>query len=238
MSSERKNIPLHVAVIMDGNGRWAKARGLPRIKGHEQGAESVRAIMRAARDNGVKYLTLFAFSSENWSRPKEEVNALMNFLVRFLKNNEHELHENKVRLRMIGRMADLPENVQNELQRVMRNTSTYDDYHLILALSYGGRNEIVDAVRKIATCVKNGKLQPEAIDGSTISANLYLPDMPDPDLLIRTSGEMRISNFLLWQISYTELYVTSVLWPDFREEHFKEAIEEYSRRHRRFGNIG
>jgi len=221
---------------MDGNGRWAKERGLSRIKGHEEGANSVRAVLRASRDAGVKYLTLYAFSVENWVRPKAEVNALMSLLVRFLRNNEHELHENKVRLRMTGRMADLPDEVRKELNRVMETTLQYDR-QLILALSYGGRVELTDAVRKIAGQVKAGSLQPGDISEETIGKNLYLPDVPDPDLLIRTSGEMRLSNFLLWEVSYTEFYVTPVMWPAFREEQFAEAIREYGRRHRRFGNI-
>ena len=237
MENKTENIPLHVAVIMDGNGRWAKERGLPRVKGHEEGAESVRAVIRAARDVGVKYLTLFAFSSENWKRPQSEIDALMSLLVRFLKQNEHELHENKIRLRSIGRIADLPQNVRDELDRVIQNTASYTDYQLILALSYGGRAEIVDAVRKIAFKVKDREIMPEEIDEKLISSNLYLSDVPDPDLLIRTSGEMRVSNFLLWQISYAELYITPVMWPEFREEHFKQAIMEYGKRRRRFGNI-
>ena len=236
MNKTETTIPVHVAVIMDGNGRWAKERGFSRIKGHEEGANSVRAVLKASRDVGVKYLTLYAFSVENWVRPKAEVNALMSLLVRFLRNNEHELHENRVRLRMTGRMADLPAEVQKELERVMGTTRQYER-QLILALSYGGRVELVDAVRRIAARVKEGSIQPCDISEETIRQNLYLPDVPDPDLLIRTSGEMRLSNFLLWEVSYTELYVTPVMWPDFREEQFSEAIREYGRRRRRFGSI-
>jgi undecaprenyl diphosphate synthase len=226
-----------VAIIMDGNGRWAKERGLPRIKGHEVGTESVRAIVRACRGVGVKYLTLYAFSVENWVRPKAEVNALMFLLRGFLRDRENELHENRVRLRMIGRMSDLPGELQSELRRVADATARYDDGHLILALSYGGRTEIAEACRRIACRVKAGELDPAQIDERTIAANLYAPDVPDPDLVIRTSGEMRLSNFLLWQASYAEIYVTKVLWPDFREPQFREAIEDYGRRHRRFGDI-
>ncbi|MCK5850522.1 MAG: isoprenyl transferase [Kiritimatiellae bacterium] len=236
-SGDRVKIPQHVAIIMDGNGRWAKDKGLPRLKGHEQGAESVRAIVRACRDEGVKYLTLYAFSVENWVRPKLEIRGLMSLLLKFLNEEEHELHENKVRLRIIGRREDLPKDVHDGLVRVEKATEHYDDGHLILALSYGSRTEITQAVRQIAERVKTGDLDPSEIDEDTIRQNLYVPDLPDPDLLIRTSGEMRISNFLLWQISYSEIYITDVMWPDFRENELKIAIEEYGRRQRRFGDI-
>jgi len=221
---------------MDGNGRWATQRGLPRIRGHEVGAESVRAVIRACKELGVHYLTLYAFSVENWVRPQAEIRGLMRLLRKFLSEREHELHENRVRLRVIGRMSDLPLPVQHGLNRVMKATESYDAGQLILALSYGGRSEITHAVQQIAADVKAGKLDPKAITEDTISANLYAPDVPDPDLLIRTSGEMRVSNFLLWQISYSELYVTDVLWPDFREKQLHEAIESYGKRHRRFGH--
>jgi undecaprenyl diphosphate synthase len=226
-----------VAIIMDGNGRWAKKRGLPRVKGHQAGAESVRAAVRAAHDAGVKFLTLYAFSAENWVRPREEINGLMSLLGRFLKSEEHLLHENQVRLRIIGHRSELPESVQRELERVMEATRGYDQGTLTLALSYGGRHEIVDATRSIAREVAAGTLRPEDITAETIAGHLYAPDIPDPDLMIRTSGEMRISNFLLWQISYAELYVTDVLWPDFREEDFRAALEDYRRRIRRFGDV-
>jgi undecaprenyl diphosphate synthase len=237
MTNDKSRIPEHVAIIMDGNGRWAKARGLSRIKGHEAGAESVRAVLRACRQAGVKYLTLYAFSVENWVRPKAEIQALMGLLVRFLRRNEHELHENEVRLRMIGREEDLPAEVRRELDRVMAATAAHTGGQLILALSYGGRTEIAQAARAIARKVKEGRLLPEAVDEAVLAAHLYAPDVPDPDLLIRTSGEMRVSNFLLWQISYAELYVTPALWPDFREAEFGQALEEYARRHRRFGDV-
>jgi len=240
---EQKNaaqagIPLHVAVIMDGNGRWARARGLPRIRGHEEGAQSARAVIRACRDAGVKYLTLYAFSVENWRRPPDEVNGLMGLLVRFLREQEKELHENRVRLRAIGRLGDLPGSARSELERVTAATASYENGQVILALSYGGRAEITEAVRAIARKARAGEIRPEQIDERIVAEHLYAPDVPDPDLLIRTSGEMRVSNFLLWQISYTELYVTPVLWPDFREEEFKLALAEYARRQRRFGGIG
>jgi len=237
MSTPVTKVPRHVAIIMDGNGRWAKQRGLSRIKGHQAGAESVRAALRASRDAGVEYLTLYAFSSENWVRPPKEVSGLMQLLRRFLKSDEHELHENRIRLRIIGHTDDLPEGVQQDLQRVIEATAGYDAGNLTLALSYGGRDEIVDATRKIAQQVAQGKLKPADITVRTLAANLYAPDIPDPDLMIRTSGEMRVSNFLLWQLSYAELYVTPVLWPDFREADFMAALEDYANRHRRFGDV-
>ncbi len=230
-------VPTHVAIIMDGNGRWAKQRGLIRAKGHEKGAESVRVAIRTCRKMGIRYLTLYAFSVENWSRPKAEIDALMSLLKKFLRNEVHELHKNKVRLRAIGRLTDLPKSVRNELDSAMQATAHYTDATLILALSYGGRTEIVHATQALAREVKAGKLDPEAIDEAAIAAHLYAPDIPDPDLMIRTSGEMRISNFLLWELSYSELYITDILWPDFREEHMMMAIEEYSRRQRRFGGL-
>ncbi len=237
MSEAPPVIPQHVAIIMDGNGRWAKARGLPRLQGHRVGAESVRAILLACRKIGVKYLTLYAFSSENWVRPRPEVTGLMSLLRKFLREQAVELHEHRVRLRVIGHMQDLPLPVRRELNRVIDETAHYRDGDLILALSYGGRQELADAVRAIATKVKAGALEPKRITEETITQHLYLPDVPDPDFMIRTSGEMRISNFLLWQLSYAELYVTPVMWPDFREPQFLEAIEAYQCRHRRFGDI-
>ena len=237
MSTPQDQVPRHVAIIMDGNGRWAEGRGLPRIRGHQAGAESVRAAVRASRDTGVEFLTLYAFSSENWTRPREEITGLMQLLRRFLRSEARELHENRVRLRIIGHMEQLPVGVQKDLEQVMEATRHYTDGTLTLALSYGGRHEIVDATRKIAKAVAAGTLDPDDITGDTIAANLYAPDIPDPDLMIRTSGEMRISNFLLWQLSYAELYVTDVLWPDFREEHFREALEDYALRHRRYGGV-
>ena len=228
-------VPRHVAVIMDGNGRWAKQRGRPRLFGHRAGADSLRAILRACRDHGVEYLTVYAFSTENWVRPQDEVSGLMSLLKTFLKKDEHELHENQVRLRVTGRLQDLPKAVRSELERVMAATRNYEKGHLILALSYGGRAEIVDAVRAIAADVGAGRLAPEAIDEKAIAARLYLPDVPDPDLMIRTSGELRLSNFLLWELSYSEFYFTETLWPDFREADFAKALEEYARRQRRYG---
>ena len=228
-------VPRHVAVIMDGNGRWAKRRMQPRLFGHRAGAESLRALLRACRDRGVEYLTVYAFSTENWVRPEDEVSGLMSLLTTFLKKDERDLHENQVRLRVTGRLADLPESVRAELERVMDATRRYEKGHLILALSYGGRTEIVDAVRAIAAKVKAGEVEPAQIDEALIGRHLYLPDVPDPDLMIRTSGELRLSNFLLWELSYAEFYFTDTLWPDFREADFAKALAEYSRRQRRFG---
>lgn len=237
MSRTPPVIPQHVAIIMDGNGRWAKAQGLPRLRGHRAGAESVRAILLACRKVGVKYLTLYAFSSENWVRPRPEVAGLMSLLREFLRDQADELHKHKVRLRVIGHQQDLPLPVRRELNRVIDETAHYTDGHLILALSYGGRQEITDAVRAIAEKVQRNELEPKKITEDTLAQHLYLPDVPDPDFMIRTSGEMRISNFLLWQLSYAELYVTPVMWPEFREPQFLEAMEVYQGRHRRFGDI-
>jgi undecaprenyl diphosphate synthase len=222
---------------MDGNGRWAKRRHLPRVEGHRNGVESVRAIVRAAGEAGVKYLTLYAFSVENWNRPKDEVDTLMRYLARFLKNEIGELNKNNVRLDAIGQIYRLPEFVQDQLKKTKAALAKNNGLTLILALSYGGRTELVEAVRSIGQKIKDGELEPAEINESLISENLYTRLYPDPDLLIRTSGEMRISNFLLWQISYSELVVTPTLWPDFRKAQFFDALEEYTRRHRRFGLV-
>jgi len=222
---------------MDGNGRWAKRRHLPRVEGHRNGVESVRAIVRAAGEAGVKYLTLYAFSVENWNRPKDEVDTLMRYLARFLKNEIGELNKNNVRLDAIGQIYRLPEFVQEQLKKTKAALARNNGLTLILALSYGGRTELVEAVRSIGQKIKDGDLEPAEINEPLISENLYTRLYPDPDLLIRTSGEMRISNFLLWQISYSELVVTPTLWPDFRKAQFFDALEEYTRRHRRFGLV-
>ena len=230
-------MPKHVAVIMDGNGRWAKQRHLPRVEGHRAGAESARVIIRTAGELGIKYLTLYAFSAENWNRPKDEVDALMKYLVHYLKSETPELNKNNVRLEVIGQVYRLPENVQEHLKKSIATLSRNNGLTLVMALSYGSRIEIVEAVRNIAEKVKQGKLDPGDINEKVISEHLWTRNVPDPDLLIRTSGEMRISNFLLWQISYTELVVTQTFWPDFRKPQFFEALEEYTRRHRRFGGL-
>jgi undecaprenyl diphosphate synthase len=222
---------------MDGNGRWAKQRHLPRVEGHRHGVESVRAVVRAAGEVGVKYLTLYAFSVENWNRPKDEVDTLMRYLARFLKNEIGELNRSNVRLDAIGQIYRLPEFVQDQLKKTKAALAKNTGLTLILALSYGGRTELVEAVRGIANKIRDGELEPAEINEQLISENLYTRHYPDPDLLIRTSGEMRISNFLLWQISYAELVVTPTLWPDFRRPQFFEALEEYTRRHRRFGRV-
>jgi undecaprenyl diphosphate synthase len=232
-----KNLPRHVAIIMDGNGRWARARGLPRIEGHRAGAESVREVVRVAGELGIEYLTLYAFSIENWNRPKSEVAALMRLLEFYLKEEIPELDKNNVRLAAIGRLHELPVSALNQLEKSIEALRKNTGLTLVLALSYGGRAELVDAMRSIAREVKAGRLEVADIDEKVISSHLYTRGIPDPDLLIRTSGEMRVSNFLLWQISYAEIYVTETLWPDFRRAEFLKALEEYGKRHRRFGRL-
>lgn len=226
----------HIAFIMDGNGRWAKARGLPRTEGHRAGAETVRRVLGYCRDAGIRYLTLYAFSVENWKRPKEEVETLMHLLVAYLASEEKTFHENQVRIRYMGRKSDLPAEVREALDRVEAATAAYER-QLILCLSYGGRTELAHAAQAIARQVARGELDPEAITEETIARNLYLPDVPDPDLIVRTSGEMRLSNFLLWQASYAELYVTPVLWPDFGEADFQAALASFASRERRYGAL-
>jgi len=230
-------LPHHVAIIMDGNGRWAKRQGLDRIQGHKKGAESVREIVRTAREIGIEYLTLYAFSEENWKRPGYEIEALMMLLKRYLKSELQEMLENGIRFNTIGNIHRLPQDVQKLLRETKERTSKNSDMVLTLALSYGGRQEICEAMRNIAKRVAAGDIDPSDIDVEVISGFLYTASLPDPDLLIRTSGEMRVSNFLLWQIAYTELYITPIMWPDFKKEQFIEAILEYQRRERRFGGI-
>jgi undecaprenyl diphosphate synthase len=237
-SIDRLNLPKHVAVIMDGNGRWAKKRAMNRIRGHEEGAESVREIVRASRKMGIPWLTLYAFSEENWKRPRYEIEALMKLLKRFLKSELNEMRENGIRLNSIGRIEKLPEDVRAVLEDAIEKTAGGRDMVLTLALSYGGRQEIVDAFRKIGKRIQAREVGSEEITEELINAFLYTADMPDPDLLIRTSGESRVSNFLLWQIAYTEIYVTPTQWPDFRQEEYLKAIEDYQRRERRFGATG
>jgi undecaprenyl diphosphate synthase len=230
-------LPAHVAIIMDGNGRWARERSLPRVEGHRHGAESVRAVVRAAGELGIKYLTLYAFSVENWNRPKEEVDTLMKYLARYLRTEKDELNKYNVQLEVIGQIYRLPEPVQGQLKKTINALRKNNGLTLILALSYGGRQEIVDACRAVSRNVQEGVLDVEEINEQVISQHLYTKGIPDPDLLIRTSGEMRISNFLLWQISYSEFVVTQTLWPDFRKGQFFDALEDYARRHRRFGGL-
>jgi len=230
-------LPTHVAIIMDGNGRWAKQRHLPRVEGHRHGVESVRAVVRAAGEAGVKYLTLYAFSVENWNRPKDEVDTLMKYLARFLKSELAELNRNHVKLEVIGQIYRLPEFVQEQLKKTQTALAKNNGLTLILALSYGGRTEVVEAVRDIAAKVKQGNIEPAEINEKVISEHLYTHHFPDPDLLIRTAGEMRISNFLLWQISYSELWITEKCWPEFEIEDFHQAIRDFASRERRFGGI-
>ncbi len=238
LSAEAKaSLPRHVAVIMDGNGRWAKQHGLPRVEGHRRGADSAREIIRTSGELGIKYLTLYAFSAENWNRPKDEVDALMKYLIHYLKTETPELNKNNVRLEVIGQIYRLPENVQEHLKKSIHTLSKNNGLTLVMALSYGSRIEIVEAVRSVAAKVKQGKLDPADINEQVISQHLWTHNIPDPDLLIRTSGEMRVSNFLLWQISYAELVITPTLWPDFRKAQFFAALEEYAGRHRRFGGV-
>ena len=236
-SDASANLPRHVAVIMDGNGRWAKSRHLPRIEGHRRGADSAREIIRTAGEVGVKYLTLYAFSAENWNRPKDEVDALMKYLIHYLKTETPELNKNNVRLEVIGQIWRLPDNVQEHLKKSITTLSKNNGLTLVMALSYGSRIEIVDAVRSIAEKVRLGELETADINEQVISQHLWTRGIPDPDLLIRTSGEMRVSNFLLWQISYAELVITPTFWPDFRKPQFYAALEEYARRNRRFGGV-
>ncbi|MCP5543345.1 MAG: isoprenyl transferase [Akkermansiaceae bacterium] len=234
---DHPEIPRHIAIIMDGNGRWAKQRGKPRLEGHRIGAESVRAVTSACVKLGVEYLTLYAFSSENWNRPEAEVRALMALLDQFLKDKARELHEQRIRLLAIGQIERLPAKTRARLEKIIADTADHDALTLVLALSYGGREEIVEAARSLAADAAAGKIDPDEIDKELFASRLHTAAMPDPDLLIRTSGEMRVSNFLLWQISYAEMVIVPKLWPDFRDADLDEAIEEYQRRHRRFGGL-
>jgi undecaprenyl diphosphate synthase len=229
--------PRHVAIIMDGNGRWAKSRRLPRLKGHEEGSHAVEHTIRAAAEMGVQVLTLYAFSVENWTRPKLEIRGLMLLLIRSLRNYTKKLGKEGIRLTAIGRLSDLPAPVRKELERAIAATASNTRMTVVLALSYGGRVEITEACRKIAALAVEKQISPADIDEALISNHLYTRGIPDPDLLIRTSGEMRVSNFLLWQMSYTEMFITPVLWPDFRAEHLLEAVTEFNRRQRRFGGV-
>jgi len=231
------NLPRHVAVIMDGNGRWAKKRLMNRIKGHEKGSETVRTVVRTSRELGISVLTLYAFSTENWQRPKAEVAALMMLLDRFLKSERKEMMDNDIRLNTIGQIDRLPGFVRKVLEEIMQVTGQNRSMTLNLALSYGARNEIVRMVRSIAEKSISGDITPEAISEQLVSDHLYTADFPDPDLLIRTSGEMRISNFLLWQIAYSEIYVTKTLWPDFGKEEYLQILKAYQQRERRFGKV-
>ncbi len=228
-------LPRHLAIIMDGNGRWAKRRFMPRIMGHRQGAKAVKEIVTACRELGIPYLTLYAFSKENWSRPREEVDALMDLLYDYLQREVDELLGNRIRLRAIGELYRLPERVRNLLFETLERTSKNYEMQLVLALSYGSRSEIADAARRIAEKCAKGVLSPPEVDEETFASFLYTSDIPDPDLIIRTSGEQRLSNFLLFQAAYSEFYITETLWPDFDRKELLKALQDYSMRERRFG---
>ena len=231
----KEKLPQHLAIIMDGNGRWAAGRSLDRVAGHQKGAESVRAVVRASREIGIPYLTLFAFSSENWSRPREEVEALMVLLKNYLETELQEMLDNNIRFLAIGELARLPREVLTTLQETMKKTLAATGMTLTLALSYGGRDDILQAMRRIMSHCQDGNLAPKDINENLFSKYLWTTNLPDPDLLVRTSGEMRISNFFLWQLAYTEIYVTSTLWPDFDKEELIQALLNYQDRERRFG---
>ncbi len=231
-------LPRHIAVIMDGNGRWAEERGLPRAAGHQAGIASLRDVTRSSRELGIGYLTVYAFSTENWKRPKREVSMLFRLLIKMLRDEMAEMLENGVRLKTIGQTSLLPKQVQQELTDAIERTSKNKGLTLTLALSYSGRWDLIHAMQAIALDVRSGKISPEDISEETIRAALTTAEIPDPDLLVRTSGEMRLSNFLLWELAYSEIHVTKTLWPDFRREHLYDAIREYQTRERRFGLTG
>ncbi|MCK4537749.1 MAG: isoprenyl transferase [Candidatus Krumholzibacteria bacterium] len=232
-----RRLPDHIAIIMDGNGRWAKQRKLPRIAGHRAGRESVRCVVRTAAKLGISVLSLYTFSLENWTRPKREVQALMTFLRNVLRSEYLELNENNVRLRAMGRLELLPDVTRKELEKTIEKLSGNDGMILNLCLSYSGRAEILDAVNRITEDAGEGKISAGTIDEETFRSYLYSPDLPYPDLLIRSSGELRVSNFLLWQIAYSEIFVTDLYWPDFREEHLLAAVNDFMGRERRFGGV-
>lgn len=236
MASNQDN-PKHIAIIMDGNGRWAKERGLPRREGHRAGAESVREVIDACKELGVQYLTLYAFSSENWNRPEAEVKALMALLDRFLDEKGKDLMKQDVRLQAIGQLERLPASTRKRLDKLTKKTADNRSLTLVLALSYGSREEIVAAAKSLAVDAAAGTIKPEEIDSKLFASRLHTVGIPDPDLLVRTSGELRVSNFLLWQISYSEIVIVKKFWPEFRQGDLFEAVEEYRRRHRRFGAL-
>jgi undecaprenyl diphosphate synthase len=238
LAIDKGRLPRHVAIIMDGNGRWARQRGLTRIAGHRRGKDSVKEVVETARRLGIPFLSLYAFSSENWQRPRDEVSALMRFLRHYLVNEMKRMMRNGIKLLAIGNTRRLPREVQLALRKAIEETRHNTGMTVILAVSYGGREELTDAVRAIARRVRRNELDPEDIDESLVASHLGTAGIPDPDLLIRTSGELRISNFLLWQIAYTEIYVTDTLWPDFREDEFLDAIRQFQSRERRFGRTG
>ena len=234
---DQSRLPRHVAVIMDGNGRWAKRRGLPRIIGHRQGVDALKNLLRCCNDWGIEALTAYAFSTENWGRPHEEVDFLMTLFERVLMRELQEMMEENVRIQFVGNLAALPRSLQTQIERSMNLTQENTGIQFTVATNYGGRQEILQAARAIATQVQQGQIQPEEIDEELFSQHLYTANVCDPDLLIRTSGEMRLSNFLLWQMAYAEIYITDALWPDFDREEFHRALSDYQQRDRRFGKI-
>jgi len=237
-SIDLKQLPRHIAIIMDGNGRWARKNGMNRIMGHEEGTVSARKVSEAVGNLGIKYLTLYTFSTENWNRPKEEIEALMSMMISAIKNESEKLMTNNVRLRIIGNIDRMPHETREKIIDVINKTNNNTGLNLILALSYSSRWELTESVKKISDKVKNGTLFIEQIDENIISEHLSTNDIPDPDLLIRTGGEQRISNFLLWQLAYSELFFTDTYWPDFREEDLYKAIIDFQKRERRFGKTG
>ncbi|MCI8737059.1 MAG: isoprenyl transferase [Lachnospiraceae bacterium] len=237
MEEKNRNIPQHVAIILDGNGRWAKKRGMPRNYGHVQGAKNVEVICRAAHDMGIRYLTVYAFSTENWKRPQDEVDALMKLLNQYMKNCQKTAKKNNMKVRVIGDKSGLSGPIQRDIAALEEATKEYDGLHFTIALNYGGRDELTRAVKKIARAVKAGEIDPEDITEELISKSLDTAGLPDPDLMIRTSSELRISNYLLWQLAYAEFYFTEVPWPDFDEKELQRAVEAYQRRERRFGMV-
>ncbi|MBD2561116.1 MULTISPECIES: isoprenyl transferase [Nostoc] len=232
-----QKIPQHIAVIMDGNGRWATSRGLPRIAGHRQGAKTLKELLRCCKDWGVKALTAYAFSTENWQRPVEEVDFLMHLFERLLHRELAQMHREGVRISFIGDLSALPKSLQTEMERSMAETLNNQAIHFTVAVNYGSRNEITRVCRQVAQLVQQGELSPQEVNENLVEQHLYTADTPEPDLLIRTSGEMRLSNFLLWQMAYTEMYFTNILWPDFNREAFHQALLSYQRRDRRFGQV-
>ncbi len=232
-----EKIPQHIAIIMDGNGRWAQEKGLPRTAGHKQGAENVRPILEHAKKAGVKYVTLFAFSSENWNRPKTEVKFLVDLFRKYLNEDIKELQKQKINITFVGSREKFPADIVERMNDLERETAAFDDFHVVLALSYGAREDIIAAIKRIALDVKEGKYLISAIDEKVVNDALSTRNIPYPDLVIRTSGEQRISNFLLWEIAYAELYFTPIYWPDFNEQDLDIAIEAYGRRERRFGKV-
>ncbi len=237
MTKSFDKIPKHIAIIMDGNGRWAKKRFMPRLFGHKAGVEALRAVIKRCSALNVGYLTLYAFSTENWNRPEDEVSGLMELLVKYLRSEIDELNKNQVRINCIGHIADMPETARNEIAKAIEKTKDNTGLTVNIALNYGGRDELRRGIQQIAARVKAGEIEPEAITEQMISESLYTANQPDPDLMIRTSGEIRISNFLLWQLAYTEFYFTDIFWPDFNDAELDKAIEVFNQRNRRYGKV-